>query len=345
MYRNRAWHRIRKLKTLAVRLHGHQEGVAGVAMQEVVLESSGMQRPGAEPTQLMQPACVRLTDLPVYRPTEYILHDAFEPGESGDFSMLQPLPYKAEFEYKLLRYTIEESPGLIPYVAPSLDQPLITGATEESCNGLPGGVLPAGLADEQQMDLMPQGLMGSPYKSLEIGSRYSNDKVLVPLSPFWLTDAEALLQPQLYSYHDSVAYEVAGSSSIRAMAAAPLRSQIWLPLQNPWHAASEAVPDMLAGWAQEDGPAAGSAHEDIDKPQVAIKYPDLQPYCAVSPTSPRLLPQSQSSSNHLTLERQIRQQQVDGQKTTSRESAVQQLKSSVDAYNAQLAKPYRSELQ
>jgi hypothetical protein len=38
----------------------------------------------------------------------------------------------------------------------------------------------------------------------------------------------------MYPYHDSSAKEAAGSSSVRALAAAPLRSSCWLPLQNPW---------------------------------------------------------------------------------------------------------------
>lgn len=52
----------------------------------------------------------------------------------------------------------------------------MTGAGEELLVGLPCGVLPAGLT-EQELEAMPEGFMVNPHKRLEIGDRYTNDQV------------------------------------------------------------------------------------------------------------------------------------------------------------------------
>jgi hypothetical protein len=86
------------------------------------------------------------------------------------------LPPQAEFEYKLLGYAAEEYPGLIPYLPPCKDQPLMLGAAEEAALELPCGLLPAALA-EAEVESMPDALVCSPFVQLEMGSRYTNDQV------------------------------------------------------------------------------------------------------------------------------------------------------------------------
>jgi hypothetical protein len=68
--------------------------MAGAAVQEVVLESTLVSRPGLAPTQLLLPERVRLAQLPLYRPARFSVHAEVEPGHYGDFTMLQQQPYK-----------------------------------------------------------------------------------------------------------------------------------------------------------------------------------------------------------------------------------------------------------
>jgi hypothetical protein len=223
----------------------------------------------------------------------------------------------------------------------------------------------------------------------------------VPLGPHWGCEAEALLQPRLYAYHDSAAQEAPGSSSVRALAAAPLRSHAWLPLQKPWQVrglagpgASEciisstsrhvatphisacgqslalaecqtsgnyvlpadclacllcAAPGVLQAGGVVDAPALlqGSdpallepdTPEDADKPQVAVKVPDLAPY----------LPDTAAAggggggvdASSVPLVRQQHQQDTDTQTAQQLQAAVSGFSSSVGAYNQLLSRPHR----
>ncbi|WIA30506.1 hypothetical protein OEZ86_000590 [Tetradesmus obliquus] len=258
-----------RLELELVRLRGNRDHLAGAAVQEVMLESTLVSRPGLPPAQLLLPERVRLAQLPLHRPARFSVQSEVEPGQYGDFTMLQQQPYKAEFEYKLLGYAAEEYPGLIPYLPPCKDQPLMVGAAEETAGELPSCLLPASLADAE-VEAMPEALAASPFVQLEMGSRYTNDQVFAPLRPQWGRAPEALLQPRLYPYHDSAAKEAAGSCSIRALAAAPLRSHSWLPLQNPWQAGGAVeAPALLLG--PDPALLEPDAPEDADKPQVAVK--------------------------------------------------------------------------
>lgn len=79
---------------LAARLRGNKEAMAGLAVQEIVLEGSVVQRPGCDPTQLLMPEKVRLAELPVYRDSKFCQHTQVEQGAYGDFTLLQQQPYK-----------------------------------------------------------------------------------------------------------------------------------------------------------------------------------------------------------------------------------------------------------
>jgi hypothetical protein len=77
-----------------VRLRGNRDHMAGAAVQEVVLESTLVSRPGLAPTQLLLPERVRLAQLPLCRPARFSVHAEVAPGQYGDFTMLQQQPYK-----------------------------------------------------------------------------------------------------------------------------------------------------------------------------------------------------------------------------------------------------------
>jgi hypothetical protein len=53
-----------------------------------------VQRPGVEPTRLMQPEKVRVAELPMYRPASFSRPQTVPLSPYADFSMLHPLPYK-----------------------------------------------------------------------------------------------------------------------------------------------------------------------------------------------------------------------------------------------------------
>ncbi len=92
------------------------------------------------------------------------------------------------------RYVPEDIPGLTPYLPPLLDQPLLEGAPEElglACGGLvPSGVVPP-LSDYPGL---PDACKQMPYITLEVGNRYSDDRVVAQPEPSWGMDAGFLVQ-------------------------------------------------------------------------------------------------------------------------------------------------------
>lgn len=52
----------------------------------------------------------------------------------------------------------------------------MVGAGEEAVEGLPCGLLPPGLADNE-VEAIPEGLRSSPYEQLRLGTRYTNEQV------------------------------------------------------------------------------------------------------------------------------------------------------------------------
>jgi hypothetical protein len=78
------------------------------------------------------------------------------------------------------------------------------------------------------------------------------------------------------------------------------------------------------------------APEDADKPQVAVKVPDIGPY-----THGAAAADADSSASSAPLARQQHQQLTDAQKAQQLQAAVSGIKSSVDAYNQLLARPHR----
>ena len=92
------------------------------------------------------------------------------------------------------RYTPEDIPGLTCYLPPLLDQPLLEGAPEELGLGgtalVPSGTVPP-LSDYPGL---PDACKQMPYITLEIGNRYSDDKVMALPEPSWGMVAGYLVQ-------------------------------------------------------------------------------------------------------------------------------------------------------
>jgi hypothetical protein len=108
--------------------------------------------------------------------------------------------------------------------------------------------------------------------------------------------------------------------------------------------ASAHVPFTQAGGAAEVpalllGPdpalTEADAPEDADKPQVAVKVPDIGPYLPGGSAA------AGAVASSAQLERQQHQQATDSQKAQQLQAAVAGVKSSVDAYNQLLARPHR----
>lgn len=83
-------------------------------------------------------------------------------------------------EFQLLGYSPEVFPGLTSYAPPLIDQPLLEGAAEEEPSLTPCGVIAAAEACPP----MPDSCKQMPFVVMEVGNRYSEDKVgIVALWP------------------------------------------------------------------------------------------------------------------------------------------------------------------
>lgn len=98
--------------------------------------------------------------------------------------MLPPFPLtrhfhfvatQAEFEYKLLGYSPEDVPSLLPYVPLCQDQPLLPAAAEDLPHGMQCGLLP-GLSSMASLHehVMPVVMLSTPYCS---GGSHSHTQV------------------------------------------------------------------------------------------------------------------------------------------------------------------------
>lgn len=171
-------------------------------------------------------------------------------------------------EYRILGYTPEDFPGLTPYLPPLLDQPLLAGAAEEAAAAgeavVPSGIVPA-IAEYPPL---PDACRNMPFITLELGSRYSDDKVFAAPEPSYGMDPDYMIQPRLYDMYDSMAHEAGASGGVRAMRGCPALSERWLVRQDTWavQLGPEVVPELLSGPEAEDLPE--DRPEDQDKPKV-----------------------------------------------------------------------------
>ncbi len=114
-----------------------------------------------------------------------------------------------------------------------------------------------------------------PFITLEVGSRYSDDKVFAAPEPSYGMDPDYMIQPRLYDMYDSMAHEAGASGGVRAMRGCPALSERWLVRQDTWavQLGPEVVPELLSGPEAEDLPE--DRPEDQDKPKVRVGVLEL----------------------------------------------------------------------
>jgi hypothetical protein len=152
----------------------------------------------------------------------------------------------------VLGYLPEPYPGLTPYAPPLMEQPLLAGAAEEAVFGAqPSGVVDT--AGRAYQAGLPDDVLQMPYVSLDIGNRYSEDRVFAQSGPSWgMAHGTAAIQPALLPLHDSAAVEAVAGGSARALKGAPLLAERWLPRTESWamQLSPEYVPALLSAPVQ-----------------------------------------------------------------------------------------------
>lgn len=185
---------------------------------------------GTAPTKHLKPDNVRTRPLPLYRDVNFTYHGPVPHSSYTDFDELGPMQFRVPLEYRVLGYGEEPFPGLTPYAPPLLEQPLEAGALEEGVGGdgaAPSGVVP--LDEVAALPRLPDACRQAPFTTLEIGNRYSEDRVAALPEPSWGLDLGYLVQPAVTGFHDSTRQEVAASGSVRALRGGPALSARWLP--------------------------------------------------------------------------------------------------------------------
>jgi hypothetical protein len=106
------------------------DALACAAVQEVVLESSLITRPGVAPADLLLPDSVQSWPLPLYRAEAFAAHAAVEdPPEVGEFKELCSMP----LEVRVHSTALECNSWRIPLVAGQEDQLLCASTTQTVC--------------------------------------------------------------------------------------------------------------------------------------------------------------------------------------------------------------------
>jgi hypothetical protein len=145
----------------------------------------------------------------------------------------QPRTPQTPLEYRILGYVPEDLPGLTPYLPPLLEQPLLAGAVEEVAAAgerpVPSGLVPPLSAYPP----MPDGCLNMPYVTLEVGNRYSEDRVFAAPEPSYepYGDPGYGVQPRVYDVYESGRHEAVASNGVRALRGGPALSSSWLVRQ------------------------------------------------------------------------------------------------------------------
>lgn len=350
VYAMRLRRRLERIKHVLGQLGHDKQRLAEEAANPTLLLTES-DRPGTAPTKHLRPEAVRVRPLPLYRECLFSSHEAgvgaaVPQSTYTDFDELAPFSAKPPLEYKLLGYTAEDIPGLTCYLPPLLDQPLLEGAPEELGLGgaalVPSGTVPP-LSDYPPL---PDACKQMPYITLEIGNRYSDDKVVAMPEPSWGMDAGYLVQPRIYPLHDSGAHEALPSGGVRAMrgVASLAVEGGWAPRRDAWgvQIADEVVPALMSGPDPsdllEDSPG------DEDKPGLAPRVPTLEELQQYLPKLARNgAPQGQQGAQAAAARfRLVRQQAVEALeagKAAAHEGAIAGLEARLAEYNATLARP------
>ncbi|GLI65137.1 hypothetical protein VaNZ11_008595 [Volvox africanus] len=280
--------RLERIKEVLAHLGYDKQRLAEEAANPVVLVQES-DRPGTAPTRYLQPEMVRVRPLPLYRDAMFQPHPPLEVSHYTDFDELAPFQLKTPLEYRLLGYSPEEFPGLTPYLPPLLDQPLMLGASEEVAAAgekmEPSSIAPP-LSDYPPL---PDACKNMPYITLEIGTRYSVERIFVAPEPSYEMgyDMDYVIQPRLYDMYESGTHEAPASGSVRALRGGPALSDSWLVRQDTWavQLGEEVVLWLMSGPEPEDQPE--DQLEDADKPKICPQVPTDEQIAKYLPPSSR----------------------------------------------------------
>lgn len=153
-------------------------------------------------------------------------------------------------KFKLLGY--EEEPwGPIPsYLPPLLDQPLMEGAEEESAGpAIPAGIVPL----PEAFPAMPGCFTRTPYESLPIAGRYTDDSLMARPIPTWGVRDSERIQPSIYAHEDTPETHDMATNSCRSLRGTPLLSDRWLPRREYWQVRFGITCDAPGHGKLEDG--------------------------------------------------------------------------------------------
>ncbi|KAG2494686.1 hypothetical protein HYH03_007202 [Edaphochlamys debaryana] len=281
--------RLERIKGVLAHLGYDKQRLAEEAANPVLLVTEA-DRPGTAPTKYLKPEMVRVRPLPLYRDVLFQVHDPLEVSHYTDFDELAPFTAKVPLEYRILGYGPEDIPGLTPYLPPLLDQPLLLGAREEvaaaSEAAVPSGLVPA----LSEYPPLPDACKNMPYITLELGNRYSEDRVFASPDPsYGMDDPGYAIQPQLYDIHESGRHEAPASGGVRSLRGGPCLSDAWLVRQDTWavQLGEEVVPRLMAGPEQGDLPE--DRPQDEDKPRVLPQVPTDEQLARYLPQTSRAL--------------------------------------------------------
>lgn len=161
LLRVRATKRLQQLKRLTAGLDTRGDAASQGWDATRVLDAGGGS--SSVPPGPLPPELVRLCELPSWPEVDQQQQQRQLVAVShiADFAALQPVLYEAQFEWRLLGYTAEDIPALMPYVAACDDQPLLPYASDDGLAVLPWGMLPPCLADAMPARLYAPMVDGS----------------------------------------------------------------------------------------------------------------------------------------------------------------------------------------
>ncbi|GAX85110.1 hypothetical protein CEUSTIGMA_g12530.t1 [Chlamydomonas eustigma] len=271
VYQMRRTKRLAKMQDFLAQVGFDKERLAEESANPVLLVTES-DRPGTAPTKHLKPEMVRVRPLPLYRDVNFVNHDPVSAGHYTDFDELGPMSTKVPLEYKVLGYEAEIFPGWTPYAPPLMDQLLLKGAQEEHPFTHASGII----SPRAQMSSMPDSCKQMPYVALEIGNRYSEDRVYNTLQPSWGMDSTHAIQPAIYPIHDSTAHDAVASGSVRALRGCPLLCERWLPRREVWQVqlTPEFVPGLMTG--PDSAAVLVERPDDADKPAISISSPSTE---------------------------------------------------------------------
>ncbi|PNH08745.1 Primary ciliary dyskinesia protein 1 [Tetrabaena socialis] len=203
-----------------------------------------------------------------------------------------------------------------------------------------------------------------PYITLDVGSRYSDDRVYgAPEPSYGMGHPDYAVQPRLYDIHHSGRHEAPASGAVRALRGGPVLADTWLVRQDTWavqlggEGAGEVVPALTLG--PEEGELPGDRPEDDDKPRVSPQVPTDELLARYLPQTSRAEPRPSTAAVSVVsgfttqalpaslpdpppafrLVRERHVEDLEGRKRAAHEESLAALEGRLAGYNALLRRP------